>query len=134
MKTMKSFIKINLIFGFTFFLVSNLFAQPYEGKIVDVLESNITVMVEEEYPLNKGEYSFIKGDEFSLMQMDGTTEMILGDYQVTQITGNTFIAEMIMSEMVPEKEMKVKVLPIARQDTFLDAHQGNESEKEIGQD
>ncbi len=99
------FKRIGFFFLFIFLGLSTLvFGQSSNGKIIDVFGKNATVQMDSDCP-------FRTNDKIDLSYMADTMEFLLGQYEVTQVKGNVFIAKEISSTMPPSKDMKVKLVP-----------------------
>lgn len=85
-------------------LIPALYAQNIMGKVVDVFGKNVTVAV-------NGQNNFKAGNKIDLSYLADTMEFLIGQYEVTQVKGNVFIAKEISSSMPPSKEMTVRIVP-----------------------
>jgi hypothetical protein len=99
------FKKIVFFFLLTFFGFATLvFAMSTDGKIVDIFGKNVTVSFD-------GLNNFKARDKVDLSYMADTMEFLIGQYEITQVKGNVFIAKEVSSTMSPSKDMKVKIVP-----------------------
>lgn len=101
-----------LLLIFLFGLLSSVSAQTFYGKVIDIFGENITVQME-------GNNTFKVRDKVDLSYMAGVMEMLIGQYEITQVKQNVFIAKEVSSSMPPSKEMNVIIVPTSSADFVL---------------
>jgi len=86
------------------FCASSAYAQYINGKVVDIFDDKVTVLLE-------GGNPFKPGDKFDMIYIAGFLEMMIGQYKVETIKDLVVIAKTVSQNMPPSKGMKVKVHP-----------------------
>jgi hypothetical protein len=79
-------------------------ARDWSGKVLDVFDNNKSVVVQFD---PKGTWNV--GDKVNLSYIAETMETLIGQYEITKIKGDVFIAREVQATMSPTREMKVKI-------------------------